>query len=260
MLASLPVSDRAVIARAVADAERVAARVAPDIHAVARALRVADEEHRVKTAASIARKVVTQRAVRRISADHVVAGLKDRVRFAIETPEQNYGVLVKSALDDLAARGYAMRTMESFWGDGEIRRHYGLNVALVDPAGFALELQFPTPASRAVGKQAHDLDEILRVRAEAGFEYAHAQAFLNILAINKKAGMAHRQPEQLALLPQVIRIDSTLTRWLAQPRGRIAWKRFLRWVEAESGGFDRYLTGIGLTRADIPEAGRPERW
>ncbi|MCA2212700.1 toxin glutamine deamidase domain-containing protein [Jidongwangia harbinensis] len=257
LLQSLTSADRTALEQAHTEAETVAARVSRDMHEVAALLdhpegeiqpRVEDEQYRVKSLPSLARKFLERQATGAMSLDRFIEDVNDRVRFTIETGEKQYGHTVRNALSLFRERGYSVEQVLSFWGDGR-GRHNGLNVTLIDPQGYRLELQFPTTASRAVGKLTHSLYE--DVRLETASAETRIEAFLRILALNKRYGMSGRQPTDLGEIPGLVSVDTSFPRW-ALGKGAYPWAQYRDNLHRNNTPFSDTLQSFGLTPSDIP--------
>ena len=119
ILATLTGDERKAIDKSALDSEKVAARISTDMHEVAASLgnaEVVDEQYRVKSVASLARKFKEREATRAITLDSFLETANDRVRFSIACDEQGYGRTVQAALNQFAARGYTVEEVASFWG------------------------------------------------------------------------------------------------------------------------------------------------
>ena len=248
--ASLTSEEREALAASVADAGTVAARVSTQLHAVVRqfgdSARVVDEQHRVKSAESLGRKFLEAVETDDIDVADYLAKVKDRVRFSVETAEQSYGATVNGVLAELHRLGYRTTQTASFWADHG--RHNGLNVWLVDPTGFRLEIQFPTPLSRQVGKATHQSYEILRLGSMEARK--RVDAFLQILAINKEAGLAAHRPSDLYLIAAAKPKDTTLAAWLRSESDVL--EQYRQALARRGISFEQDIQRYGLDLSDVP--------
>lgn len=257
--ASLPRVQRDALIAAVARAHKVAVTESPKMHALAAALRsspngdrpqVVDESTRVKTTPSLARALSLHLIRGSEDLGALVDKIDDLVRFSISLPESSYAATVRMALRALEERSYRIDSVKSFWG-GSRGRHYGLNVALTNPTGQLMELQFPTERSRALGKQTHDLYEIVRLGTGAVTGQERVEAFLGILAINKLAGIVDHQPADISGLPGIVVVDTSLANWIGK-NNRQLWSDYLGFVLGEGLTLDQALDPWGLDRSDLP--------
>ncbi|WP_250000535.1 toxin glutamine deamidase domain-containing protein [Actinoplanes sp. M2I2] len=247
---SLATDQQEALRAATAESHRVASRVASDLHAVTRAVdhpaRLVDEEHRVKSIESLSRKYLEAFETENVALDEFVGRVKDRVRFSVEVPETAYGTTVNQVMARLHELGYRRTGTANFWSDHS--RHNGLNVWLIDPGGFRIEIQFPTPLSRAVGRETHQSYETLRLGRNPA--YARVNAFLEILAINKRFDIYAHQPPDLYVVSDTKTKTSTMAAWFrAEPGTLIQYKKDLH---ARGISFESELRRHGLTFDDVP--------
>jgi len=239
-LEAMTAEEREILADARAEAEGVAERILEDLAdsidslepSYAANASIVDEETRVKTDTSLARAYAAAED-EDASLREFLKEQKDRVRFSVQVQEQGYTATVRATLDQLQSRGYRTAGYKNFWsGRG---RHSGLNVSMVDPTGFPVEVQFPTPLSRSVGKKTHFYYEVIRV-PQLPFAL-RVDAFLSILAINKTRDIAHHLPADVqTLVPDVA--DTSFARWLDGKTKATA-------------GYASWLAERGLTFRDI---------
>jgi hypothetical protein len=189
-----------------------------------------------------------------------LGSLKDRVRFSVEVSERNYGGTVAAVLKSLGSSGYEVGKALSFWGTGR-GRHNGLNVTLTTPAGHLVEVQFPTPRSRQVGKLTHQLYK--RVRNPRFTPEDRVEAFLLILRANRHSRMALHQPPDLHVLAQTTRLtylDTGLDTWIS--KNEPVWRRYLEALEASGRSLETELARHNLQYGDVfgspPENGQQD--
>ncbi|MBU2663547.1 hypothetical protein KOI35_08520 [Actinoplanes bogorensis] len=256
---SLTPDQQARILASTSDARRIALSSSRDLHAVVRSLdhnparaldhsqaRVVDEEHRVKSAESLSRKFLEASELEGVGLDEFVDRAKDRVRFSVETPEESYASTVTQVLAGLRELGYRTTSAADFWADHG--RHNGLNVWLTTPEGFKVEIQFPTPLSRALGKETHESYEIVRLGHAPA--YRRVNAFLDILAINKRYDVYARRPAELPSIGALKKKVTTLASWFASEPGTLAqYKKDLR---RRGISFESDLRQHGLDAQDVP--------
>jgi hypothetical protein len=113
-------------------------------------------EYRIKSENSIARKIgsdakndygVTQKSDQaewEAAARASAAKMSDTVRYTMLASEKNYATMAKNVVADLESQGYQAK-VKNYWQEGS--NYKGINVALVDPQGMRVELQFHTASS-----------------------------------------------------------------------------------------------------------------
>nr|WP_221380571.1 toxin glutamine deamidase domain-containing protein [Actinoplanes polyasparticus] len=248
---SLTPDQRTALSAAMSDADRVAEQVSRDLGAVVQALdhnaaRLVGEEHRVKSVESLSRKFLEAFETGNVGLDEFISRVKDRVRFSVETPEENYGRTVTQVLAGLRELGYERASAASFWADHG--RHNGLNVWLTTQEGFRIEVQFPTPLSQEVGTKTHDSYETVRLGHKPA--YQRVNAFLEILATNKRLDIYAHRPTDLHLIIDVKEKVTTLAGWLrSEPSTLAQYKKDLR---TRGISFENELQRHGLGLDDVP--------
>ncbi|MCO8275283.1 toxin glutamine deamidase domain-containing protein [Actinoplanes sp. TRM 88003] len=233
------------------EADLVAQRVSDDLGAVVQALdhstaRLVGEEHRVKSVESLSRKFLEAYETENVGLDEFINRVKDRVRFSVETPEENYGRTVTQVLAGLRERGYERTSAANFWANHG--RHNGLNIWLTTPEGFRIEVQFPTPLSQTAGSRTHDYYEIVRLGTEPA--YKRVSAFLDIIAINKELEIYAHRPPDLHLITDVNEKVTTLAKWLQSEAATLS--QYKMDLQARGISFETELQRRGLGRDDVP--------
>src|SRR6185503_5313840 len=98
-LESLPSEQRRFLDRSITESSKIAAKVSGDLHRVLYELptgdiderpMIVDEDKRVKTIGSLARKFKGRFETGTASPGEILAKIKDRVRFSIQVPEPTY--------------------------------------------------------------------------------------------------------------------------------------------------------------------------
>ncbi|MGH3467460.1 MAG: hypothetical protein ACRDQF_07000, partial [Thermocrispum sp.] len=119
-------------------------------------------EFRVKSAGSLKRKVATALLEDpNVDVAHVLAGLKDTVRFTLQVPDGHYVAGVEHAVGVLRGRGFEVVSFKNTWGS---QGYQGINAAFREPgSGVVFELQFHTPASFEAKMGNHELYEQARL-------------------------------------------------------------------------------------------------
>jgi hypothetical protein len=248
---SLPQEQQTALAAASSEADRVAHRVSSDLDSVLQSLdqnaaRLVGEENRVKSVESLSRKFLEAFETEGVGLDDFLDRVKDRVRFSLEMSETNYGRSVARVLALLGDLGYHRTSAANFWGDHG--RHNGLNVWLTTPDGFRIEIQFPTALSHAVGKETHQRYETVRLGHKPAYE--RINAFLEILAINKRFDIYAHQPSDLHLIPDVRTKETTLAGWLRSEPSTLA--QYKEDMHTRGISFEGELRRHGLEPDDVP--------
>jgi len=213
-------------------------------------------ENCVKGSSSLARKFLVDFGAFGIDLSSALGEINDIVRFSVRCPDgDSYGTAVEGVLGGLESRGHQVESGKVFWRSGN--RYYGCNVTLTSPGGRTYELQFPTSISWSVGKQTHAAYELVR---DVSVEFSQrVGAFLEILALNRKSGLAGNLPGSL---------DSLLVRF-GEPKfnGFAKWfsvvessgllqagirRKYLGWLESGGLTFSDILVAHGLGQEDVP--------
>lgn len=257
ILASLDAEHRVALERAVTQARAVADEVLQDLSAVVDTIAetvdgdrptLVDTEYRAKELSSLARKFSTEHAAAGTEPELFLANANDLVRFSVTTGRDAYGSTVQTILNGLEAQGYQLEDVKNFWRPGN--RHNGVNVTMRTPGGHLMEIQFSTEASRSLGKKTHSLYEIVRLESAPASQ--RIDAFLEILKLNRDAGIADAIPEDLGALPEPK--DTSFEKW-AQRSGHV-WMAYQRDLSAEGRTFAEVVTERGLTIDDFPRGER----
>ena len=121
---------------------------------------------RVKSEESLSRKIVQEVEEKRIAGqvlnvDDAAESMSDVIRYTYTIDENNYANSARRIIGDLEDRGYTLR-VKNYWSEGN--SYKGINVAMKDPDGIPVELQFHTPESLRVKEGAlHEIYEKQRV-------------------------------------------------------------------------------------------------
>lgn len=121
---------------------------------------------RLKSEESLARKIASEVEEAKIAgkvltADEAAESMSDVIRYTYTLDDGTYAAGSKRIIDDLEARGYTLR-VKNYWEEGN--SYKGINVAMKDPDGVPVELQFHTPESLRVKEGAlHEIYERQRV-------------------------------------------------------------------------------------------------
>lgn len=122
--------------------------------------------HRLKSEGSLTRKIRSQisdaaQQGKKITAKQAAESMSDVIRYTYTIGEETYAQSTKAILDSLLARGFTTR-VKNYWQPNNTYK--GINVALKDPNGIPVELQFHTPRSLAVKEGAlHQIYERQRL-------------------------------------------------------------------------------------------------
>ncbi|MGA5650288.1 hypothetical protein [Streptomyces seoulensis] len=115
-------------------------------------------EYRLKGEESLKRKLATALLERpNATAEGLLHGIKDSVRYTIEFPASNYSQGVQRAVDSLRSQGFENVTFKDTWSSPGYK---GINSTWKDPvSGQVFEVQFHTPESFAAKMDGHLLYE-----------------------------------------------------------------------------------------------------
>jgi hypothetical protein len=124
--------------------------------------RLAGFEHRLKTRASLLRKM------RKLLHDHPAwtaadVVINDALRYTIEVgdaPPGQHARAIRTALAALESAGHRVTQVKNYWPRGD--NYSGVNSVLIAPDGLEWELQFHTPESFATKMRDYHLYEELR--------------------------------------------------------------------------------------------------
>ncbi|MFV2088604.1 toxin glutamine deamidase domain-containing protein, partial [Micromonospora sp. LOL_021] len=254
--------DSAQAIQATLDDVLVGLRTMSDLTGV-QELRLLGTEYRVKDPESLARKFVTEHRPVGDDIPAALAVINDVVRFSVQTPAgPAYGTAVDRVLSGLESAHHQVVTGKVFWHLGN--RFYGLNATLRSSEGQLYEIQFPTEASWRVGKATHGLYEVLRDRDSHSAD--RVNAFLDILALNKAAGLADGLPGGLDVLANRFGPAqfNGLAAWLGKldsgtaPDNTVR-QRYGEWLTTTRQTLVDVLTARGLDYTDVPGFGLDRR-
>ncbi|MEV4488751.1 toxin glutamine deamidase domain-containing protein [Micromonospora coxensis] len=232
----------AVEARMAAICDRISVAHGADVE-------MRDQEHRLKSLHSLARKFLDEAAVFGISAAEFGSQVNDVLRFCLVLPsKEGYAVAVDQVLDELRRDGFSVddRDCKNFWRVGN--RFYGFNCTVRSPEGQVFELQLHTDSSRAAWLQTHHAYEILRRSDRSPVE--RMEALLEMLAVNRRTGMPDEVPLQLdSKFPAK---DGSFAKWISvYPE---TWAAYRRALESAGSRFVDVVGRLGLTARDFPIA------
>lgn len=112
-------------------------------------------KYRVKDEESIARKIDSDAADTGKPLDEVAAEMNDILRYTMVYPDGRYSASVGKALEALEAQGFKVSNVKNFWEEGDI--FDGVNLKVVHPKGYEVELQFHTESSLSVKDASHNI-------------------------------------------------------------------------------------------------------
>ncbi|WP_233512606.1 toxin glutamine deamidase domain-containing protein [Micromonospora deserti] len=257
VVGQLSLAERAVLAgvrdRAVAAADEVEDVLAAIGRRVGEALhpehpvQLRDQEFRVKSLESLARKYADEAEVLGMSVEEFGEGANDVLRFCLVMPGgERYRDAVEVFLAGLIDAGYSVRddACKNFWRVGN--RFYGFNCTVRSPGGTTFEVQLHTESSREAWLRTHEAYEILRSVSAA--PERRLDAFLRMLVINREFGMPRMVPPGLSdrFPPK----DGTFAKWISVNRSE--WREYRWWLDVQNLSFRRIVEDHGLTVEDFP--------
>ncbi|WP_319463779.1 toxin glutamine deamidase domain-containing protein [Micromonospora sp. RTP1Z1] len=242
-----------LVERAEAEADRVQSELAAIGQRVTerlqleRPVELRDQEFRVKSPASLARKFLDEAAAVGIPVEDFGRQINDVLRFAFVAPDgERYRAAVEGVLAELRAAGFAVQDVDckNFWRTGN--RFYGFNCTVRSPGGQLFELQLHSEASRTAWLETHHSYERLRRLDESPSQ--RVEAFLRMLAINRAHGMPDDVPRELSL--RFPAKDATFAKWISV--NSVVWQRYLTELRAEGRTFADVVREYGLIAEDFP--------
>jgi hypothetical protein len=128
--------------------------------------RLAGLENKLKTEASLARKIADQARERmaggRLTTEQAVkqvsAGIKDALRYTMEVPTGEYMATYQRTVQALESHGYTRNASKNTWaepGSPQAGPYRGINESWSTPDGQVFELQFHTAESFEVKSESH---------------------------------------------------------------------------------------------------------
>ncbi|WP_433562647.1 toxin glutamine deamidase domain-containing protein [Nocardia sp. CA-151230] len=196
------------------------------------------EDHRVKSADSLARKYFTEREPGEQVGDFLDR-VNDLVRFSVRLPEgEHYLSSLEATLDRMRDRGYEIVDVKNFWREGN--RYLGMNTTLRSPHGREFEVQFPTDAAWRANKLTHEPYEIFR-RTEEPIE-RRIHAFLDILRINNELNLSEKIPPGVDQRWKPV--DTSLQKWTG--KNPAPWHAYQRWLVENHREFAWVTDQFGL--------------
>ncbi|WP_083869248.1 toxin glutamine deamidase domain-containing protein [Nocardia niigatensis] len=196
------------------------------------------EDHRVKSADSLARKYFTEREPGEQIGDFLNR-VNDLIRFSVRLPEgEHYLPSLEATLDQMRDRGYEIVDVKNFWREGN--RYLGMNTTLRSPHGREFEVQFPTDAAWRANKLTHEPYEIFR-RTEEPIE-RRIHAFFDILRINNDLELSEKIPPGVDQRWKPV--DTSLRKWTA--KNPAPWQAYQRWLSENHRALPWVTNQFGL--------------
>lgn len=115
-------------------------------------------QYRLKSDASLRRKIAQDARIDHVTFAQAAANLKDTVRYTYVIPAATYTQTYHDTIAAFEAKGYTLLRTKNFWGHPP-PVYQGLNSVLVAPDGTHFELQFHTQASLRVKEANHTLKD-----------------------------------------------------------------------------------------------------
>jgi hypothetical protein len=214
-----------------------------------RPVELRDQEHRLKSLNSLARKFYDEAVAVGISVDEFAREVNDVLRFSFGMPSgARYTHAVDLLIAELRSVGFIIDDgdCKNFWYAGN--RFYGFNCTLRAPNGQLLELQLHTDASRRAWLGTHLAYEVLRRPNQSAPDRVHA--FLQMLSLNRSEGIPQAVPEGLS--GRFAQKDATFAKWISV--NRAVWLAYRQRLEDSGASFADVVRRYGLTREDFPIA------
>jgi len=104
-------------------------------------------DFRLKSQESLTRKVGSEATDKKISVGEAASQISDANRYTMVADPANYRSSAEAVANDLQAQGYQVG-VKNYWTEGS--NYKGINMAVVDPSGNKIELQFHTAESLAL--------------------------------------------------------------------------------------------------------------
>ncbi len=259
----LDTAERAALHSAVRDAESAAQAVRDRLETVATSvsgrlhltepIELRGVDHQVKDFESLARKYHDEAKILGRGVRDFLETVNDTVRFSLRLPEGGrYAETLVRTLEELRREGFEIVEAKNFWLEGN--RHYGLNVTVRDPHdGLLVEIQFPTDASWRASNHTHNLYGVVRRGDELAARQVHA--YLSILEVNKRFGLADAVPDGLAdIRPPT---DRGFADWAS--RHPDVWRTYKNWLAENGLRFADVVEEFHLDRTDFPVRGDVEQ-
>ncbi|HEX6968032.1 MAG TPA: hypothetical protein VF174_04340 [Micromonosporaceae bacterium] len=234
-------------------ATEAADRVEGDLVAVGQAVsaafgqpvRLRGQEHRVKTAESLARKYHDEARVNDVPVTVFAGQVRDVLRFSLVMPGgARFKPAVERVVAELVERGYRIEDFANMWRPGN--RRYGFTCTVTSPDGQVFELRLPTEQSWRADRLTDELDRVIRRPDELPARRVHA--FLQVLAVNKRLAMADFIPADVGA--SVPARDTGFVRWIRDNYD--VWREYRAWLDLNGRSFAEIVAEFGLDAGDFP--------
>ncbi|WP_084261568.1 toxin glutamine deamidase domain-containing protein [Micromonospora rifamycinica] len=232
---------------------RLAARVGGAL-GVGGAVELRDQEFRLKSPLSLARKFLDEASSVGISVEEFSVEVNDVLRFCfVVSPAVSYEEAVRRILAELNSAGFTVDegSCKNFWRAGN--RFYGFNCTVRCPEGQLFELQVHSRSSRAAWLETHHAYEVLRRTTQSPVR--RVEAFLEMLSMNRCYGMPAEVPTRLA--ESFPAKDASFAKWIHLNRG--VWWSYIEVLRADGRDFAGVAARFGLTAQDFPVSPELER-
>lgn len=120
-------------------------------------------DYRLKTPASLKRKILKKSIEKGISVKAAAKEIADAVRYTgviPEPPKGNYAKTIKTVIKDLEKQGMTITEIETHWKRGDA--YNGVHITANAKNGTKVEIQFHTEASLAAKGKTHEIYERAR--------------------------------------------------------------------------------------------------
>ncbi|MEV6797880.1 toxin glutamine deamidase domain-containing protein [Micromonospora rifamycinica] len=233
--------------------DRLASRVDSAL-GVDGAVELRDQEFRLKSPLSLARKFLDEASSVGISVEEFSLEVNDVLRFCfVVSPTVSYEEAVRRILAELNGAGFTVdeRSCKNFWRAGN--RFYGFNCTVRSPEGQLFELQVHSQSSRAAWLETHHAYEVLRRTTQSPVR--RVEAFLEMLSINRCHGMPAEVPTRVA--ESFPAKDASFAKWIHLNSG--VWSSYIEVLRADGRDFAGVAARFGLTAQDFPVSPELER-
>ena len=147
-------------------------------------------DYRLKTQESLARKIADDARKDNVSPAEAARNISDANRYTMVTDPANYRASAEAVQKELETKGYDVR-VKNYWQEGS--NYKGINMALTDPSGNRIELQFHTAESLSMKETTnHPLYEQYRVLSSDSPEAQtlNAQMVANSASLTTPPGLS----------------------------------------------------------------------
>lgn len=117
-------------------------------------------EYRLKTAKSLARKIITKATERGQTPEEAAAKISDALRYTGVTEAKEYPKMIRKTIKELKKQGFSVEELETHWKRGDA--YNGIHLIVKSKDGVKVEIQFHTPESLDAKGKTHPLYEQMR--------------------------------------------------------------------------------------------------